>query len=95
MNDLAKIKKVAMLDGFFIEIFFQDGEEKVVDFKPFLNAKSSLTKPLLEKAFFGKVKVLENGRGLQWPNGYDFCADNLEYHIEGLQKMEVHSTILS
>ncbi|MEB2786877.1 DUF2442 domain-containing protein [Algoriphagus persicinus] len=58
---------------------FSDGTEKTIDFEPFIG-DDDLSKPLLDPAYFKKVALYENGRGIYWPNDYDFCPDFLHQH---------------
>jgi hypothetical protein len=48
-----------------------------------------LTKPLSDPEYFRKVKVYENGRGIYWPNEYDFCPDYLRYYAESVKEREI------
>jgi len=65
-----------------IRFEFSDGTEKIIDFTPFIG-EDDLSKPLLDPAYFKRVKLYENGRGIYWPNGYDFCPDFLrQYECE-------------
>ncbi len=62
-----------------IHFNFSDGSGKVVDFMPFIG-DDSLSKPLSDPAYFRKVDLYENGRGIYWPNGFDFCPDFLHQY---------------
>jgi hypothetical protein len=59
-----------------IHFRFSDGTEKTIDFKPFIG-EDSLSKPLSNPTYFKKVELIENGRGIFWPNEFDFCPDFL------------------
>lgn len=80
---MVKILRLHIKNDYCIHIVFDDGVEKTIDFKPFIGA-DPLTKPLSDPAFFRKVKIYENGRGIYWPNDYDVCPDNLRYHIKSV-----------
>jgi len=73
---LTKIKKINFLDDFTIHSLFSDNVEKTVDFKPYIGS-DDLSKPLSDPEYFKKVSVYQNGRGIFWPNSYDFCQDFL------------------
>lgn len=73
---MIKIKKLEVLNDKQIFFQFTDGIEKVIDFKPFIG-EDVLTKPLNAEDYFKKVKIYEDGRGIYWPNEYDFCPDFL------------------
>lgn len=76
MNEVVEIK---VLQDFRIEIKFNDGEIKTVNFKPFLG--KSFTKELLDYEKFKKV-FIEPGGGIAWENGFDFCPNFLK-ELEG------------
>ena len=57
-----------------IHFKFSDGTEKTDDFGPFIG-EDELCKPLSYPAYFRKAELLENGRGIYWPNDFDFCPD--------------------
>ena len=59
-----------------MDILFDDGIEKHIDFKPFIG-DDQLTKPLNDFSYFSQVRIYENGRGIYWPNQFDFCPDFL------------------
>ena len=68
------IIKINFLNDFFIDITFNDGFKKVVDFKPFINV--GVSELLKDFEYFKQAKI-ESGGGLEWPNGYDFCPNFL------------------
>ena len=79
---MISITNLKVHDNKKIHFEFSDGTEKIIDFTPFIG-KDDLSKPLLVPAYFKRVKLYENGRGIYWPNGYDFCPDFLrQYHSE-------------
>ena len=82
MNKLIEIK---VLDGYNIWMKFDDGVEKVVNFKPFLG--KGFTKELLDEKKFQEA-FIEEGGGIAWKNGYDFCPNYLR-EIEGQSAKKV------
>ena len=38
---------------------------------------------LADSKRFGEVTVCANGRGVEWPNGADLCADAIWYEASG------------
>ena len=72
MNEVEKIKP---LENYLIWLRFTDGEEKVVNLKPFLG--KGFTKDLLDPANFKKA-FIEPGGGIAWENGFDFCPNFLK-----------------
>ena len=65
---------IKALDNYQIWIKFNDGQEKVVDIRPFLN--KGIAKDLLDPEKFNQVKI-DSGGGIYWANGYDFCPNFL------------------
>jgi len=82
---MVKIKNIQILDNYLIHFVFDDGAEKTINFKPFIK-DDPLTSKLSDYDFFKQVKVYENGRGIYWPNEYDFCPDTLRYYIEPVKE---------
>ena len=70
-----KIISFKILDNYLICIHFQDGETKTIDFHPLLG--KGLSSLLLDKEYFKKVSI-DNGGGLEWHNGIDFCPNFLK-----------------
>ena len=70
-----KIISFKILENYQIWIHFQDGEKKTIDFYPLLG--KGLSSLLLDKEYFKKVSI-DNGGGLEWPNGIDFCPNFLK-----------------
>lgn len=79
---MISITKLKVLDNTKIHFNFSDGTEKTIDFKPFIG-EDKLTKPLSDPAYFQMVELYENGRGIYWPNDYDFCPDFLRKYQPG------------
>jgi len=73
---MIKITHIEPHRDFSIELTFSDGMRKNVDFKPFIGS-DKISKPLNDFTYFSKVKIYDNGRGLYWPNEFDFCPDYL------------------
>ncbi len=77
---MIKILKIEILEKHHIKFEFDDGSQKVVNCGNFIK-NDPLTSPLNDEEYFCSVKIFENGRGIYWPNGYDFCPDNLRYYV--------------
>lgn len=75
-----KIKNIIVLKNFCIKIFFDNGEVRIMDFKPLIQRKGELNKPLADPVFFKKVKIEDGGDSISWPNSLDVCIDYLLYH---------------
>lgn len=57
---------------------FNDGESKTVDFKNLIG--KGVSKKLLDVNYF-KFARIDNGGGIEWPNGFDFCPNYLKENI--------------
>jgi hypothetical protein len=69
-----KVISVKALENYLLEIEFADGFRKVIDVRPFIGKGVSAV--LKDESYFRKVS-LEDGGGITWPNGYDFCPNFL------------------
>ena len=69
-----KVISVKPLEIFLLEIEFADGLRKVIDIQPFLG--KGISAALKDESYFRQV-TLEDGGGIAWPNGYDFCPNFL------------------
>lgn len=82
-----EVKEFQILGNYQIWIKFQDELEKVVDFKPFLG--KGFTTELLNSDKFEQV-FIEDGGGLAWPNGYDFCPNYLHDYVPAVELAQVN-----
>ena len=71
MNTVIEAKALA---NFIVKLIFSDGEEKIVNLKPFIG--KGFTSELLQPEKFNKL-FIEPGGGIAWDNGYDFCPNFL------------------
>jgi hypothetical protein len=69
-----KVISVKPLENFLLEIEFADGIRKIIDIRPFIG--HGISAALKDEAYFRQVS-LEDGGGIAWPNGYDFCPNFL------------------
>jgi hypothetical protein len=76
-----KIIAFEIQDDYRIQLQFQDGESKIVDFMPLIG--KGISSLLLDKDYFNRVSI-DNGGGLEWPNGMDFCPNFLKEFTPGL-----------
>ncbi len=72
MNEVVKLE---VLEDYHIWLMFKDGEEKIINFRPFLG--KGFTAELLDYNKFKQV-FIEPGGGISWKNGYDFCPNYLK-----------------
>ena len=73
-----KIVGIELLGDYLLLLKFDDGEFKKIDFE-FLIGKG-IGAALLDKDYFKQV-ALDNGGGIEWPNGMDFCPNFLKEHV--------------
>jgi hypothetical protein len=69
-----KVVSVRPLENYFLEVEFADGFRKVINIHPFIG--KGISAALKDEAYFRQV-MLEDGGGISWPNGYDFCPNFL------------------
>jgi hypothetical protein len=69
-----RVISVIPLKNYLLEIEFADGFRKVIDIRPFI--KKGISAALVDESYFRQV-ALEDGGGIAWPNGYDFCPNFL------------------
>lgn len=67
---LLDIIKVNCLDGYRLEITFEDGVEGIVDIKEAISF-DGVFEPLQDEDFFRQVKVNSDTGTIEWPNGVD------------------------
>jgi len=65
---------VKPLANYLLEIEFADGLHKTIDIRPFIG--KGISAALRDETYFRKVQ-LEDGGGIAWDNGYDFCPNFL------------------
>ncbi len=73
-----KIIDINIVGDFLLLLRFNDGESKTINFAPLIG--EGISSQLLDKEYFQKVSI-DNGGGLEWPNGMDFCPNFLKDNI--------------
>jgi len=68
-----RVTKVKPSGDFKLELTFSNGEEKVLDMKPYLN--TGRFTELKDEAMFASVVCVLGS--IQWQNGLDLCPDTL------------------
>ncbi len=68
-----RIKRVKANQDYTLNLFFENGEEKIFDCRPYLDI--GVFKELKELPYFLKVTV-QMGT-VSWPHEQDFCPDTL------------------
>ena len=76
-----KIIDIKYIDNYTLKLFFNDGESKIINFKNLIG--KGISNKLLDIDYFKQVSI-DNGGGIEWPNGFDFCPNYLkEFIVEG------------
>jgi hypothetical protein len=70
---LPSVTKAKYIREYLIEVKFNDGTKKVIDFGPWLTGP--IFKPLKNKDYFKKFFV--DGPTIAWPNGADIAPETL------------------
>lgn len=83
---MEKIKELNILTNYHIELVFDDGFTSVLNLKPFLG--KGFTKELLDLEKFNTLHI-EEGGGIAFANGYDFCPNYLRELSEKLETAEL------
>jgi hypothetical protein len=81
-----KVVSVKPLENYRLEIEFSDGLRKVIDIHPFI--RKGISAALNDESFFRQV-MLEDGGGIAWPNGYDFCPNFLRDDVPAVSVVAV------
>lgn len=74
-----RVVKVIPYPDFSLEIHFADGIIKRFDIRPFIG--EGISASLADWEYFSQVTIDEGG-GIAWPNGYDFCPEYLHDYLE-------------
>ena len=74
------------LENYMLEIEFADGLRKVIDVRPFIG--KGISAALQDEAYFREV-TLEDGGGIAWPNGFDFCPNFLRDDVTAVHVVTV------
>jgi hypothetical protein len=70
---LPSVTKAKYVRDFLIEVKFNDGMKKVIDFEPWLTGP--IFRPLKSKAYFKRFFI--DGPTIAWPNGADIAPETL------------------
>jgi Protein of unknown function (DUF2442) len=77
---LPSVTKAKYVKDYLIEIKFNDGTKKTIDFKDWLSGP--VFKPLRNKAYFKRFFI--DGPTIAWPNGADIAPETL-YAAEAVE----------
>jgi len=70
---LPSVTKAKYVRDYLIEVMFNDGTKKMIDFEPWLSG--TIFKPLKSKAYFKRFFI--DGPTIAWPNGADIAPETL------------------
>jgi hypothetical protein len=70
-----KVVEIIHKGGYTLWIRFDDGESTIIDFTDLIG--EGISSPLLDVEYFKRVSI-DNGGGIEWPNGFDFCPNYLK-----------------
>jgi len=79
---MLKVTAVKPLDGYRLEIEFNDGVVRVVDCSFLLHG--TLGEPLKDLDYFRQVRVDDDARTIVWPNGLDPAPELLHGDAEAI-----------
>ena len=80
-----KINSVSIKGEYILELEFNDGTKKIINFKPMLKGK--MYSPLKDIKWFNQVKLDKEVHTIVWPNGADF--DPLILHDWEIYEKEI------
>ena len=83
---MRKVTRVKVLDGYRLELTFDDGAEGAVDLSHL--AGKGVFAPWLDRAAFEKVRIGESGE-LAWGGEIDLCPDALYLKVTGKKVEDV------
>lgn len=87
---MLRVIAVKPLDGYQLEIEFNDGVVRVVDCSFLLHG--TLGEPLKDLAYFRQVRVDDEARTVVWPNGLDPAPELLHRGQESIDALERQRT---
>lgn len=79
-----KVVEIKISGDYVLWLRFQGGEAKIIDFGPLIG--KGVSAPLLDKNYFNQVQI-DNGGGIEWPNGFDFCPNYLKEYISKSEQL--------
>jgi hypothetical protein len=72
-----RIKRVRHIDYYCLELNFTDGSAAELDLSDRIAGRGGVFRPLQVLELFKQVRVDPEAGTLVWPNGVDFCPDDL------------------
>jgi hypothetical protein len=74
---LPRIRGVRHAGEYRLELSFTDGTASVVDLRGRIAGRGGVFLPLQDAEFFKQARVDSEAGTIVWPNGVDFCPDDL------------------
>lgn len=65
-----KVKAISVLKNYHLQLTFEDGTKKTINVRPYI--EKGFAAQLLDPDKFKNVYI-EDGGGIAWENGFDFC----------------------
>lgn len=87
---MLRVIAVKPLDGYKLEIEFNDGVFRVIDCSFLLHG--TLGEPLKDLDYFRQVRVDNDARTVVWPNGLDPAPELLHEGQESIDALKRHPT---
>ena len=72
--------KVQAEDNYMLRLWYETGEEKLFDVKPYImepHIKGTWFGELLDEDYFKQVRVMDDGYGITWPHEQDLAPHEL------------------
>ena len=66
-------------DEYILVLEFNDGFRKEINFKNYIG--NGVSEKLVDPDYFKLVQI-DNGGGIEWPNGFDFCPNFLRENMD-------------
>jgi hypothetical protein len=76
------IKAVRPLKNFKLLVFFENGEQRIFDMKPYLD--KGIFAELKNRAIFNSVRISFDT--VEWPNGADICPETVYHESVSVKK---------
>ena len=82
-----EVKNAWYVNGYVLEIEFEDGKKKRIDFTEYLYGE--VFEPLKELERFKNFRIDKQLGTIVWDTGADFCPDSLYSYIEEIEESHV------
>lgn len=87
---LPRVTGVEYLDRYRLLVRFDDGTSGTIDFEGKVSGRGGVFAPLEDIEYFQQVSVDRDAGTLVWPNGVDFCPDDLYLLATGKPTAVLH-----